>query len=315
MRCNLCGSADNEIIFDQPRFEKINVLKCKNCGLVFLESGKTEKEIELFYEKSYRKVDTLPRKSAEEMFNDPVTRQDCKDRAEWIRKRYGNIEGKRILEIGSSSGYFLDTLASSGAEVLGVELTADYADYAKSLGFTVYTRPVEELDFKNEFDLVVSFHTLEHVFDPIAVLSAVRTALKERSGVFMGEVPNQDDWRLKIFDNYVVKRFHYDPFHNYYFSPVTLTSYLQKCSFSDIILETVERYNSLVQLTRILCGGYNQDSVEKVLKRDVFAQPEEDVRIPRPDNRRQTEFNRVFEKGVNSELMGNCLRWMAARGD
>ena len=136
------------------------------------------------------------------------------------KKRYGNIKGKRILEIGSSSGYFLDTLSSIGAkEAVGVELNEDYADYAKNLGFTIYTKPIEDIGFKDEFDLVVSFHTLEHVFDPMSVLHAIRLSLRGGIGVFMGEVPNQDDWRIKIFDNYVVKRFHYDPFHYYYFSP------------------------------------------------------------------------------------------------
>lgn len=312
MRCNLCGSEDNEIIFEYTRFERNNILRCKTCGLVFLKLGKTKSEIESSYEKSYRKVDTLPEKSAEEMFNDPVIRHDCKNRIEWIRKRYGNINGKRILEIGSSSGYFLDTLSSAGAKVVGVELTADYANYAKNLGFTIYTKPIEDIGFKNEFDLVVSFHTIEHVVDPMSVLHATVLSLN-MGGVFMGEVPNQDDWRIRIFDNYTVKRFHYDPFHCYYFSPKTLTNYLKKCGFNDLMLETAERYNSLVQLRRILCGEYNQNCVDRILKQDVFAKPEEDVRIPRLDNHQETEFNRIFEKGVNSELMGNCLRWMATK--
>jgi len=314
MKCNFCDAEDNEIIFGFARFEEINVLNCKNCGLVFLENEKTKEESELFYKREYRKVNGLPEKSAEEMFNDPVIRQDCKNRMEWIRERYGNIDRKRILEIGSSSGYFLDTLSSFGAEVIGVELTTDYADYAKSLGFTIHTSPLEIMGFKNEFDLVVSFHTLEHVFDSMSVLQAVRVSLRS-GGVFMGEVPNQDDWRIKIFDNYVVKRFHYDSFHSYYFSPKTLTNYLSKCGFTEMKLETVERYNSLIQLRRILCGEYNQNSVVRILKQDIFAGIEKDVRIPHSNNRQESEFNRIFEKGVNSELKGNCLRWIARGGD
>ena len=54
MTCNFCGSEDNEIIFEYARFERINVLKCKNCGLVFLGIGKTKKELELFYKREYQ---------------------------------------------------------------------------------------------------------------------------------------------------------------------------------------------------------------------------------------------------------------------
>lgn len=313
MKCNFCGSEDSEIIFEYTRFERNNILKCKNCGLVFLELKKSKKEIESFYKKSYRKVDVLPKKSAEEMFNDPVIRHDCKNRIEWIKKKYGNIREKRVLEIGSSSGYFLEYLSSFGAKVIGIELAEDYANYARSLGFTVYSKPFETIDFENEFDLVVMFHTLEHVFDPMSMLRHIYISLKT-GGAFMGEVPNQDDWRLKIFDNEVVKRFHYDPNHYYYFSPITLCNYLKKCGFNKVMLETVERYNSLIQLRRILCGEYNQDNIDEILKRDIFAKPEEDVRIPHPNNYQEAEFNKIFEKAVNSELMGNCLRWMAIKG-
>ncbi|MFH1514196.1 MAG: class I SAM-dependent methyltransferase, partial [bacterium] len=182
----------------------------------------------------------------------------------------------------------------------------------RSLGFSVYSKNIETLGFKNEFDLVVMFHTLEHVFDPMAALRAIHTSLK-RGGVFMGEVPNQDDWRIKIFNNEVVKRFHYDPFHYYYFSPKTLTEYLKKSRFDNIRLETVEKYNSLTQLRRILRGEYNEKYVDRILKQDIFAKPEDNVRIHHPDNYQETEFNRMFEKGADSMLMGNCLRWMATK--
>ena len=312
MNCNFCGSENNEIISEYTRVERNNILKCMDCGLVFLDLKNPIKEVELFYTKEYREVDTLPKISAEEWFTNPVIMQDCKNRMEWITKQYGDVTGKKILDIGSSSGYFLKTLFSANAIATGVELNESCSDYARNLGFTVYSKSIETIGFKNEFDLVVMFHTLEHVFDPMSALRAIYTSLKQ-GGVFMGEVPNQDDWRIKIFDNEIVKRFHYDPFHYCYFSPKTLTDYLKKCGFDNVMLETVERYNSLTQLRRILCGKYNEKNVDKILKRNVFAKPEEDVRIPNLNNRQETEFNRMFEKGANSELMGNCLRWISTK--
>jgi len=110
-----------------------------------------------------------------------------------------------------------------------------------------------------------------------------------------------------------VKRFHYDPNHYYYFLPTTLESYLQKCGFDAVLLETVERYNSFVQVKRIVGGEYNRDDIDSMLRQDIFAQAGEDVRIPHLNNPQENNFNRIFGKGVNSELMGNCLRWTAAR--
>ena len=312
MRCNFCRSKDNKIIHRYTRLKRNNILKCKKCGLVFLETKKSKKEIESFYNKKYRKSKDLPKKSAEEMFNNPTVRYDCKNRIEWIKKNYGNLKGKKVIEIGSSSGHFLATLSSAGAKAIGLELTDSYSNYARSLGFVVYSKPLEIMSFKNKFDLVVIFHTLEHVFDATSILQAIYRSLK-KGGVFMGEVPNQDDWRLKIFDNEVVKRFHYDPYHCYYFSPATLNSYLKKCGFDNVVLQTVERYNSLVQLKRILSGKYNQSDLDRILRRNIFAKPKKDVRIPHLNNHQENNFNRIFGKGVNSELIGNCLRWMVKK--
>ena len=312
MQCNLCGSGNNEIISEYTRFEKNNILQCSVCGLVFLDLKKPKEEGESVYTKEYREADTLPKISAEEWFTNPVIIQDCKNRMEWISGQYGDVSGKKILDIGCSSGYFLKTLFSANANASGVELNESCSDYARSLGFSVYSKNIETLGFENEFDLVVMFHTLEHAFDPLAGLRAIHTALKP-GGVFMGEVPNQHDWRIKIFDNEIVKRFHYDPFHYYYFSPGTLAAYLLNSGFSNITLETVEKYNSLTQLRRILRGEYNEKYVDMILKQDIFAKPEKDVRIHHPDDHQETEFNRMFEKGANSELMGNCLRWMAIK--
>lgn len=312
MNCNLCGSGNNITIHRYTRFETNNIQMCSVCGLVFLDLKKPIKEGESVYTKEYREADTLPKISAEEWFTNPVIIQDCKNRMEWISRLYGDISGKKILDIGCSSGYFLKTLFSANANASGVELNQSCSDYARNLGFTVYSKTIETLGFENEFDLVVMFHTLEHVFDPMSALRAIYTSLKH-GGVFMGEVPNQHDWRIRIFNNEIVKRFHYDPFHYYYFSPKTLHHYLTKCGFSDIVFETIEKYNSLIQLRRILRGEYNEKYADMILKQDIFAKPETDVRLYHRDNDQETEFNRMFETGTNSMLMGNCLRWMATK--
>jgi len=311
-RCNCCGSEDNRIIAARTRFERNDVLKCNGCGLVFLKTEGGRESIEKFYQREYRAVDTLPKKTPEEMFKDPVIRQDCNDRIAWIKERYGDLNGKRVLEIGASSGYFLEVLSSAGAEAIGVELNEEYRDYSLSLGFPVYSKPVEDLCFEDEFDLVVTFHTLEHVYDPMSVMRAVHRAMVT-CGSFMGEVPNHDDWRIKIFDNAVVKRFHYDPNHYYYFSPVTLNNYLGKCGFEDASFETVERYNSLIQLRRILCAEGDPNNIDELLKRDIFADTDHDVRIPHSGNSQEIKFNEMFGKGVNNKLMGNCMRWCASK--
>jgi 2-polyprenyl-3-methyl-5-hydroxy-6-metoxy-1,4-benzoquinol methylase len=313
MACNYCGCTEYNVLAEYTRFEKNNVLQCKNCGLVYLEIKTGKKEVEQFYSAQYRKVPTLPVQSPEEHFHDKVTRNDVDNRIVFILNNI-DIRNKRILEIGSASGGLLQSLAEHGCrEAIGIELGEEFSEYARRRGFKVFARPVEELGFKEEFDAVVSFHTLEHLYDPMAAIRAVYAALKS-NGWFLGEVPNQNDWRIQIFNDEVVKRLHYDPNHLYYYSPVTLTNYLKTCGFGHIGLETFERYNSLRQLRRILRHQKSGENIEEILEKYIFPKTEaDDVRLPQTD-RMEEEFNRIFAKGVNSELMGNCLRWVARRG-
>lgn len=313
MTCNYCGAEESDIIAEYTRFEKNNVLSCKNCGLVYLEMNRGRKAVESFYSSDYRKVSTLPLMSAEEHFFNEVTRNDTEKRIRFI-SGYLDVNDKKVLEIGSAAGNLLRKLSEHGCkEAVGIELGKEYSEYARRQGFKVFTRSLEELRLKEQFDAVVSFHTLEHVYNPMAVFQGIYTALKP-GGLFLGEVPNQNDWRIQIFDDEIIKRFHYDPNHYYYFSPATLENYLKACGFSNIRLETVERYNSLLQLRNILCREGSKESVEATLKKYIFpGNKEDEVRLPDIDNRIRTTFNRLFERGVNSELMGNCLRWIAQR--
>jgi len=314
MICNCCRSEEFNIISEYTRFEKNNVLQCKNCGLVFLEIKAGKKEIESFYSSSeHRKIPTLPVQSAEEHFYDKVTQHDVNNQIQFILNHMC-IQDKRVLETGSASGALLEKLLEYGAkEAIGNELDEEYSKYARERGLKVFTGSIEELNLKEEFDAVVSFHYLEHVYDPMRVIQAVYAALRPR-GLFLGEVPNQNDWRIQIFNDEIVKRFHYDPHHYYYYSPTTLRNYLKTCCFNNIKLETVERYNSLLQLRNILCNWNSEKNVEEILNKYIFPENERDeVRLPDVNDRIGSEFNRIFEKAVNSELMGNCLRWTATR--
>ena len=311
MICNYCRYGESDIIAEYTRFEKKNVRQCKKCGLVYLEIKEAKQEIESYYSSEYRKVPEMPVQSPEEHFNDMVTQNDANNRILFISKHV-NLQDKRVLELGSASGSLLDKLLEYGAkEAIGIELDKEFSKYAQQRGLKVFTRSIEELGIKEEFDAVVTFHTLEHVYDPMAVILAIRVALKE-DGCFLGEVPNQNDWRIQIFNDELIKRFHYDPNHYYYYAPKTLRNYLETCGFSNISLETVERYNSLLQLRNILCNRNSGETVEETLKKYIFPKTEADeVRLPSLGNQIESEFNRIFEKSVNSELMGNCLRWRA----
>ncbi|MDP3065143.1 MAG: class I SAM-dependent methyltransferase [Methanobacteriaceae archaeon] len=310
MECNYCNSSNNSIIYEWTRLEKNNILRCNNCGLVFKEISDSKKDIELFYKKKYRKIETLPVQTPEEHYNDKVSKKDANDRIRFITENI-DLNGKKILEIGSASGCLMEKLHDAGAEVEGIELNDEYRNFSKKLGFEVFQKPIEDSNLVELYDVIISFHTVEHFINPKSAFESIYTALRSE-GNFIGEVPNQNDWRIKIFNDEITKRFHYDPNHYYYFSPTVLKNYFETCGFNKIKLETVERYNSIFQLKNILCNTYSKMNIEDILEKHIIPKNEtDDVRLPHVDDQIEMEFNRLFEKSVNSELLGNCLRFIA----
>lgn len=313
MNCNLCGSEDNKLIFNNARLEAHNILQCKNCGLVFLEIGKTQEEIERFYREEYRKVSTLPIQTAEQHYNDPVTKKDVESQLNFILTKT-EIEGRNILEVGSASGGLLERLRDMGAKVSGIELNDDYREFCKDKWLNIYSRPIEYLEKRmKRFDLIISFHVVEHFVNPMESIRAIYSCLKpniRNSGLFIGEVPNHDEWGLSVLDSEIIKQLHYNPYHYYYFTQITLAKYLRENGFHWMQFETIERYNSLEQLRRIIL--YEKD-IGKAIDKSIFPKnSEEDLRL-RVGNIAEQKFNQLFGKAVNEEQKGSCLRFVANR--
>ncbi len=98
---------------------------------------------------------------------------------------------------------------------MGTDLDPEGARYVEQqLGLPVVVAPFEEADFGGKmFDAIVSAHVIEHVFQPVAVLSRARELLKP-GGVLFLETPN-------ILRPKIGPRRLFSLPHNYYFSSRT----------------------------------------------------------------------------------------------
>jgi len=96
-----------------------------------------------------------------------------------------------------------------------------------------------------------------------------------------------------------------------------MRNYFEARHFCRINFETVERYNSLLQLRDILKRqNVKQDQIETILKKYIFPENgKDDVRLPNLGDIVERRFNRFFEKALSAELMGNCLRFVAFKGN
>jgi SAM-dependent methyltransferase len=93
----------------------------------------------------------------------------------------GKIAGRRILDFGCGTGEQAVGLALAGASVVcGLDINTSFLERGRTLAerhqVADRVRFVESMDDRGErFDLVLSYNSMEHFFDPLAALRTMAT--------------------------------------------------------------------------------------------------------------------------------------------
>ncbi len=96
--------------------------------------------------------------------------------------------GEKILDLGCGDGVLTEKIAALGADVTGIDESADMVAAARRRGLNVRLVSAYELNFQEEFDAVFSNAALHWMkIDPDAVIAGVHRALKPE-GRFVAEM-------------------------------------------------------------------------------------------------------------------------------
>ncbi len=101
-------------------------------------------------------------------------------RLDWIEQQAGGLAGRRVVDVGCGGGILAESMATRGAQVLGIDLAREslqVADlHALDTGVEVSYREVAVEQLADEaagsFDVVTCMEMLEHVPDPESVIDA-----------------------------------------------------------------------------------------------------------------------------------------------
>ena len=112
----------------------------------------------------------------------------------------------RILDIGAGYGHILYFLGKQFPESsrFAVEFSEACVRHLESQKIVVRNQPVEEAlsEMKNQFDLVILSHVLEHLLNPKRVLQLIHSSLR-KDGLLYIEVPNIPPGSLLRYPDHV----------------------------------------------------------------------------------------------------------------
>jgi SAM-dependent methyltransferase len=207
------------------RKDQYTLVRCPSCSLVWLSNPPEPSEMYLHYTEAY---DRLISASGQ---NSPHRWRDRKA-AFTPHKQSG-----ALLDMGCSSGAFLESLTGDGWKLHGIEMSTESAKMAEGRSSAqVFVGHILDAPFHREsFDVITCFDVLEHLYEPLRVMAKVGDWLKP-GGIFYVLVPNVNAAEARVFGSY----WHglELPRHLFHYSPASLKFLAQSAGLRVVSLET-----------------------------------------------------------------------------
>lgn len=181
-KCPACGAEKRSHLFNK---EGGTYVKCDACNMVFLNPVFNDEALTDFYKNNHAI-------QAEVVESDMSFYTNLYNQGlDSIETIISKDEQSKILDIGCSSGVFLDTARQRGWQTLGVELNRQEAVFAKEKGHQVFTELLADIDFAEQFDAVTMWDVFEHIKDGALYLNMIKKHLAP-GGVIFIQVPSSD---------------------------------------------------------------------------------------------------------------------------
>jgi len=233
-RCRVCASGDVRLFC---RKDAARYLKCRACGLIFLETLPARERMRDHADDLYETG----------VYSDYVEAKGLK--LEHFRRRLAQFGDRhphgRLLDIGCSCGYFLEVALENGYDAAGIEFSRAAIDAADPQVRRRITRGnVNDLSSlgAEQYDIVTAFDIIEHTEDPVDFLRQARRLLKKGGCVVISTPDNGHFLRYLLGCRWPMLQ----PLqHTVLFSRKSLALCLELAGFSGSTFETAYKVVSL----------------------------------------------------------------------
>ncbi len=211
--CGLCQHSALRELGRLPALPSASVLLCEACQFAVLDPLPGGEELAAYYASDYAKEF-----GATDPYNPKfiaAKRAKAINRMQFLNEQFLGIGGG-LLEVGCAEGEFIGLACEKGFECVGIEPDAVLAARAVSssgchVAAAMFPCPLPI----DTFDVVASFHVIEHVPDPCAFLRTCASYLHP-GGVLYIATPDLENTKYEVTHHV------FRPCHLTYFSAAAL---------------------------------------------------------------------------------------------
>lgn len=170
----------------------------------------------------------------------------------------------RVLDFGSSYGFYLKAMKDCGLEVYGIEYDKEIVEYNESeLGLTMIDHSELNSLESSSFDLVRIYHTLEHLPDPYSILSTFFRILKI-DGILLVSSPCLSDAIIQTNIPKLPDMVY--PEHLFYFTTKAIAELLTRIGYK--VEVNISQFADPSQALALLGtkGDFDSNTVEHIVK-------------------------------------------------
>jgi 2-polyprenyl-3-methyl-5-hydroxy-6-metoxy-1,4-benzoquinol methylase len=249
VKCNNCGFDETDFVtdgceheYDNTTNDTFSVVKCRRCGLLYLNPRPDVSELKTIYPNNYYAYNLHKQNVESERQHSPLYQARKFVYLSRLRKALAycrSAEVLKVLDIGCADGRALDWYLKLGADkvsTFGVDFDEVAVATARKAGHQVFLGRFETVEIpESMFDLAVATHVIEHVADPKAFARKAYAVLKP-GGIFLCETPNAAAWDAQMFRNRHWGGYHF-PRHWVFYTPETIQSLTAEIGFELVAIK------------------------------------------------------------------------------
>lgn len=235
MQCKFCGeplevivSGGKDYAYAGYENDDFTVALCNRCEVAFTFPDMTDEELAEYYPADCTAY--VPAAGMQGFVQRRVYSSDL----DKIKRYRGEVYGLSLFDIGAGRGEFVKVCSDEGLQSTGSEMSQDGVHAAKALyDVDLIYEYAEKINFKDQYDIISMRHVLEHLTDPVQVLTNIYQNGLKKGGTLYLKLPRLKSWESAEFGKHWMD--YYLPRHRVHFTTAGIDKLLKDTGFSKIV--------------------------------------------------------------------------------